>query len=93
MNTKLRTRFATRLNPLYIKDSTGNRMVVLSHNEYHSILEEIEEWEDSMLYLKTKRADNGERISMKAAFAKIEMLSISMLLLMHYRNGTLYIFN
>ena len=44
-------------------------MVILSHSDYHSILEEIEEWEDSMLYLQTKRADNGERVSMEMAFA------------------------
>ena len=72
MITASRTKFATRLHPQYIKDSMGSQMVVLPHSEYHSILEEIEEWEDSMLYLQAKRADNGERISMEMAFAEIE---------------------
>ena len=72
MITALRTGFATQLHPQYIKDSTGDQMVLLPHNEYHSILAEIEEWEDTMLYLQTKAMDNGERISMETAFAEIE---------------------
>ena len=72
MNTKLSAGFATRLQPQYIKDSAGNLMVVLSHHDYSSILAEIEEWEDSMLYLQAKRNDDGERIPMEVAFAEIE---------------------
>jgi len=72
MAEKTRTRFSTRLHPQYIKDSAGSRMVVLSHSEYRSIVEEIEEWEDSMLYWQTKRTDTGERIPMEMAFAAIE---------------------
>jgi hypothetical protein len=67
-----RNRFSTQLHPQYIKDSAGGQMVVLSQNEYHSILEEIDDWEDSVLYLQTKDADSGERISMEKAFAEIE---------------------
>lgn len=65
-------RFSTRLHPQYIKDSTGSQLIVLTQSEYHSILEEIENWEDTMLYLQTKRADTGERISMETVFAEIE---------------------
>jgi len=72
MATLTRNRFSTRLKPQYIKDSAGSQMVVLSQNEYSSILEEIDEWEDTMLYLKTKSIDNGERIPMETAFAEIE---------------------
>ena len=72
MATLTRSRFSTRLNPQYIKDSAGSQMVVLSQSEYHSILEEIDDWEDTMLYLQAKRADTGERISMEMAFAEIE---------------------
>ena len=70
MATITRNRFSTRLHPQYINDSAGAQMVVLSHNEYQSILEEIDDWEDSMLYLQTKDADTGERISMEKAFAR-----------------------
>ena len=72
MRTATRTRFSTQLRPQYIKDSAGRQMVVLSYNEYSSILEEIEDWEDNMLYLQTKKVDNGERVSMETAFAEIE---------------------
>jgi len=65
-------KFKTNLHPQYIKDTSGNKMVVLSHNEYNSILEEIEDWEDSMLYIQTKLYDNGERIPMETAFMEIE---------------------
>ena len=72
MITTSRKRFATRLHPQFINDSAGSRMVVLQYAEYSSLLEEIEEWEDAMLYLQSKQADNGERIPMEAAFAEIE---------------------
>ena len=72
MATMTRSRFSTRLHPQYINDSAGSRLVVLSQGEYHSILEEIDDWEDTMLYLQTKSADTGERIPMKTAFAEIE---------------------
>ena len=72
METLTRNRFSTRLHPQYIKDSAGSQMVVLSQNEYRSILEEIDDWEDTMLYLHTKRTDTGERIPMETAFAEIE---------------------
>jgi|GEM_PF-1535867 len=72
MATLTCNRFSTRLNPQYIKDSAGSQMVVLSQNEYSSILEEIDDWEDTMLYLEAKRTDTGERIPMETAFAEIE---------------------
>jgi len=71
MATTTRSRFSTRLNPQYIKDSAGSQMVVLSQSEYRSILEEIDDWED-MLYLQAKHADTRERIPMETAFAEIE---------------------
>ena len=72
MRTATRTRFSTRLHPQYIKDSAGSQMVVLSYSEYSSILEEIEDWEDNMLYLQAKNADNRERVPMETAFSEIE---------------------
>ncbi len=72
MITATRKRFSTRLRPQYIKDSAGSKMVVLSLNEYRSILEEMEEWEDSMLYFQSRIADDGVRIPMETVFAEIE---------------------
>ena len=51
------------VKPQYIKDSNGNNsMVVLSIKEFDSLMEELEELEDSKLYDQVKSEDKGERI-------------------------------
>lgn len=60
------------LHPQYLKDSAGKNLVVLSQNEFDTLLEELEELEDIRLYDEAKREDDGERIPMEEAFRRIE---------------------
>ena len=50
------------LHPQYITDSIGKKLVVLTHSEFNSILEQLEELEDIQLYDIAKKEDTGERI-------------------------------
>jgi len=51
------------LHPQFIKDGNGrNRMVVLPAKEFHTIMEELEEFVDSELFDEAKKEDNDERI-------------------------------
>ena len=51
------------LHPQYIKDSNGNKsMVILPAQEFDTIMEELEELEDIKLYDEAKKNDTGERI-------------------------------
>ncbi len=51
------------IHPQYIKDSAGNKsLVVLTAKEFEKLMEEIEESEDIKLYDEAKNEDNGERI-------------------------------
>jgi len=51
------------LHPQFIKDGNGkNRMVVLPAKEFHTIMEELEEFVDIELFDEAKKEDNGERI-------------------------------
>jgi hypothetical protein len=61
------------LHPQYIKDSSGNKsLVILPILEFENILEELEELDDIRLYDETKKNDSGERIPMDIAFKMIE---------------------
>lgn len=52
------------IHPQYIKDSNGNRsLVILPVNEFDIIMEELEELQDIKLYDEAKKEDTGERIS------------------------------
>ena len=51
-----------KLHPQYITDSVGKKLVILPHNEFNTILEELEELEDIQLFDLSKKEDNGERI-------------------------------
>ena len=51
------------INPHFITDTLGNKVsVVLSMDEYKTIMEELEELEDIISYNKAKTEDDGERI-------------------------------
>ncbi|MBB5286214.1 PHD/YefM family antitoxin component YafN of YafNO toxin-antitoxin module [Rhabdobacter roseus] len=51
------------IHPQYIKDANGNNsLVVLSVQEFESLMEELEELEDVRLYDEAKKEDTGERI-------------------------------
>jgi hypothetical protein len=73
MDTLIRKKRISRLHPQYIKDRTGNRLVVLQQEDYSAIVDELEDWEDNLLYLQGKLNDTGERISMDDAFREIEL--------------------
>ena len=61
------------LHPQFIKDSKGNKaMVILPLSEFEKILEELDEIEDIRLYDEAKKEDSGERIPMEEAFKRIE---------------------
>ncbi|MFM9945121.1 MAG: hypothetical protein ACKVQB_07775 [Bacteroidia bacterium] len=51
------------LHPQFIKDSEGNKsLVVLSAKEFESLMEELDMMEDIRLYDEAKKNDTGERI-------------------------------
>ncbi len=51
------------IHPQYIKDSDGNKtLVVLPAKEFETLIEELEEMEDIRLYDEAKKEDAGERI-------------------------------
>lgn len=51
------------VHPRYIKDTKGNKsMVVLSVQEFESLMEELEELEDIRLYDEAKKEDTAERM-------------------------------
>ena len=51
------------LHPQYIKDSNGDKsLVVLPAKEFDSLMEELEEVEDIRLYDEAKKQDTGERM-------------------------------
>ena len=51
------------VHPQYIKDTNGNKsLVILPAIEFDTIMEELEELEDIKLYDEAKKQDNGERI-------------------------------
>ncbi len=62
-----------KVHPQYIRDTTGNKaLVILPAKEFDIIMEELEEFEDMKLYDDAKRNDTGERIPMDEAFKLIE---------------------
>lgn len=51
------------VHPQYIKDTNGNKsLVVLPVQEFESLMEELEELEDIRLYDEAKKEDTGERM-------------------------------
>jgi len=53
----------TKLHPQFIKDANGKKtLVVLSMDEFNSLMEGLEELEDIKLFDKAKKEDNGKRI-------------------------------
>lgn len=60
------------INPQFIKDASGNKLVILYQKEFDQIIEELEDLDDVRLYDEAKKEDNGERITMQDAFKMIE---------------------
>jgi len=53
------------VHPQYIKDTRGNKsMVILSAKEFDAMIEELEDMEDVRLYDEAMKNDTGERISL-----------------------------
>lgn len=51
------------VHPQYINDTKGNKlMVVLPVHEFESLMEELEDLEDTRLYDEAQKEDTGERI-------------------------------
>ena len=51
------------VHPQYIKDTNGNKsLVILPAKEFDTLMEELEELEDIKLYDEAKKSDTGERI-------------------------------
>ncbi len=59
------------LNPQYIKDSTGNNLVVLLQKEFDKIIEQLEDFEDIRLYKEAKKGKQ-EFVDAQKAFQEIE---------------------
>ena len=51
----------TALNPQFITDSAGKKLVVLTMKEYKKMMDDLEELEDIKLYDKAKKDDDGKR--------------------------------
>jgi PHD/YefM family antitoxin component YafN of YafNO toxin-antitoxin module len=61
------------LHPQYIKDTNGDKsLVILPAKEFDSLMEELEDIEDVRLYDEAMKNDTGERIPMEEAFRMIE---------------------
>ncbi len=66
------------INPHFITDTSGNKVsVVLSMDEYKTIMEELEELEDIISYDKAK-TENLEFIDAALAFSEIENIRAQM---------------
>jgi PHD/YefM family antitoxin component YafN of YafNO toxin-antitoxin module len=51
------------IHPQYIKDANGKKsLVILPVQEFDSLMEEMENSEDIILYDEAKKEDTGERI-------------------------------
>lgn len=54
------------LHPQFIKDAAGNNShVVLTTEEFETLLEKLEDLEDVRLYDQAKTEDDGERITLE----------------------------
>ncbi|MEX1193136.1 MAG: hypothetical protein WEA99_14295 [Brumimicrobium sp.] len=50
------------INPQYINDNTGKKMVVLLKKEFDLLMEMLDELEDIRVYDEVKKNDDGKRI-------------------------------
>ncbi|GHT67586.1 hypothetical protein FACS189452_05580 [Bacteroidia bacterium] len=62
----------TLLHPYFIKNTDGQDLVAFSQQEFETILDTIEDWEDTELYDQAMKEDTGERIPMEDVFQMIE---------------------
>jgi hypothetical protein len=52
----------TTINPQYITDTAGKKLVVLPLEEFDKLIDELEDIEDVKLYDEAKKNDDAERI-------------------------------
>ena len=52
------------LNPQFITDTAGKKLVVLSKSEFDILIEELEELDDVRLFDEVKKEDDGERTTL-----------------------------
>jgi hypothetical protein len=63
MNTATRTNILDVIHPQYLSfPASKENLVVLPQGEFEMIVEQIEDWEDNLLYEQSMREDSGERI-------------------------------
>ncbi len=60
------------LNPQFIEDSSGKKLVVLHQEEFDQLIAQFEDLEDIRLYRTVKKNDTGDRIPIDQAFEAIE---------------------
>jgi PHD/YefM family antitoxin component YafN of YafNO toxin-antitoxin module len=61
-----------KLHPRYINGDGGEKLVVLTEEEFESIIEQLEDLDDVRLYNQAKTKDDGTRISLEDAIGMIE---------------------
>jgi hypothetical protein len=70
--TAIETNLFGKLHPQLITDANGTQLVALPRQEFEFMLEEIDEWEDTLLLARAQADDDGERIPMEEVFSRIE---------------------
>jgi hypothetical protein len=70
MAIKERTRTFRNLRPQFFTDTTGGSMVILSSDNYNSMMEFIENAEDVLLYDAAKKEDDGYCVDFDAYLKK-----------------------
>jgi PHD/YefM family antitoxin component YafN of YafNO toxin-antitoxin module len=60
------------IHPQYIKDTAGKTLVILTEDEFTSLMEELEDIEDQWLYDEAKKNSMGESVPINEAFERIE---------------------
>jgi hypothetical protein len=61
----------TQIHPQFITDTAGEKLVILTQQEFNAIIDELEEQEDVRLYDEAK-ASNEPSIPIEKAFEIIE---------------------
>lgn len=60
------------IDPQYINDNTGKKMVVLLKKEFDLLMEMLDELEDIRIYDEVKKNDDGKRIKFSDYLKKRE---------------------
>ncbi len=51
-----------QIHPQFITDTAGEKLVILTQQEFDALIDELEVQEDIALYEEAKKDDNGKRI-------------------------------